>query len=277
MPNYNFTDQEAQAITTAILGFVKDNPGKIKPRTLENLTIEKGQQLIREFNCQGCHLIEDEGGMITDSVADWLVKYKNKQKAEAQTIVTTLSPPKLMGIGKKVQTQWLFDFLHQPQTVRPWLEVRMPTYNFDAAHLNILLKYFNALDKEEFPFTEHINTSLTPNELLAAQKMFSKDYFDCTKCHVVGDQLPAGSQETWAPNLALAGKRLKPQWVDIWLRNPSGVDSSTKMPTFFDPQNFDESGPPDILNGDENQQIRVLRNFIMSLSTVPQTADKPIP
>jgi mono/diheme cytochrome c family protein/uncharacterized protein YoxC len=278
MPNYNFTDLEAQAITTALLGFVKDNPGKIKPRSPENLTIEKGQQIVRQFNCQGCHIIEDEGGVITNSVNDWLITYQGKEKIEAQTMVKTFSPPKLMGIGKKVQAQWLFDFLHQPQTVRPWLSVRMPTYNFNAAHLNIFLKYFNALDKEEFPFTEHVNTSLTPDELISAQKMFSKDYFDCTKCHVVGAQLPAGSQETWAPNLELAGKRLKPEWVNTWLRNPSAVDSTTKMPTFFDPQNFEESGPPDILNGDENEQIRVLRNYIMSLSNGDHsTQSKPTP
>ncbi len=40
----------------------------------------------------------------------------------------------------------------------------------------------------------------------------------------------------------------------------------TKMPTFFDPENYDESGPDDILNGDENEQIKVLRNFLMTLS-----------
>ncbi|MCB9771797.1 MAG: c-type cytochrome [Candidatus Omnitrophica bacterium] len=269
MPNYNFSEKEAEAITTALLGFVKDKPGKSKPRTPENLAIERGEQIVREFNCQGCHIIEHEGGAIKDSISDWLVKYQGKDKSEVDTIIKTFSPPNLNGIGKKVQSQWLFEFIHKPEIVRPWLKVRMPTYSFNAAHLNSLLKYFNALDKEEFPFTEHANTTLTPTELIAAQKMFSPDYFDCTKCHIVGNQMPSGSQETWAPNLALAGKRLKPEWVIDWIKNPTAIDPATKMPTFFDPQNFSESGPPDIFDGDENEQIRVLRNYIMSISTLP--------
>jgi len=101
--------------------------------------------------------------------------------------------------------------------------------------------------------------------------MFSNEYFDCTKCHVVGEQLPSGSQDTWAPNLALAGKRLKPEWVIRWMKNPSAIVPGTKMPTFYDPSNYAESGPPDILNGDEDEQIRVLRNFVMSISTHPPT------
>jgi cbb3-type cytochrome oxidase cytochrome c subunit len=267
MPNFNFTKEEAQAITTAILGMVKDKPGKGKPRTPENLTSEKGEQIVREFNCQGCHIIEGQGGAIKDTVADWLVKYEGKEKSEVDAIVKTFSPPKLAGIGAKVQAQWLFDFLHNPETVRPWLKVRMPTYSFNATHLNALIKYFNGLDNEEFPFTEHVNIELNADELVAAKKMFSNEYFDCTKCHIVGSQMPSGSQETWAPNLGLAGKRLKPEWVIRWLKNPSAIDPTTKMPTFFDPSNYHESGPPDILNGDEDEQIRVLRDYIMSIAT----------
>ena len=39
------------------------------------------------------------------------------------------------------------------------------------------------------------------------------------------------------------------------------------MPTFYDPKNFDTAGPEDILNGDENKQIKVLRDFIFTLSS----------
>ncbi len=269
MPNFNFTQEETEAIATAVLGLVKEKPGKIKPRTPENIALERGEQIVREFNCQGCHIIEGEGGAIKDSVNDWLIKYQGKEKAEAENIVKTFSPPTLKGIGAKTQTQWLFEFIHQPEIVRPWLKVRMPTYKFNASHLNALVKYFNVMDKEEFPFTEHVNTALSPEETVAAQKMFSTEYFDCMKCHVVGDRLPSGTQDTWAPNLALVGKRLKPDWLIRWIKNPSAIDPTTKMPTFFDPSNYAESGPPDILSGDEDEQIRVLRNYVMSLSTLP--------
>jgi len=268
MPNYNFTDEEAEAITTAILGFVKERPApsKSKPRTAENLYIEEGQKLVREFNCQACHIMEGEGGAIQPMVTQWLITFDNRDESEAQAITTGFSPPNLIGEGKKVHADWLFNFLHQPETIRPWLKVRMPTYKFNAEHLNALVKYFSALDKQEFPFTEMMDTSLTPEEYEIGKKLFSDDYFGCAKCHIVGDKMPSGSPDSWAPNFALAKKRLKPQWISGWIKDPQSLLPGTKMPNFYDPQAFDGSGPEDILNGDENKQIEVLRNFLLTLA-----------
>ncbi len=266
MPNYNFSDEETEAIVTAILGFVKDAPeSKIKPRTAKNLSIEEGQKIIRQFNCQGCHIIEGEGGAIQPAIAEWLVKFDNRTENEAQSLVTSVSPPNLVGEGKKVQSEWLFNFLHQPLPIRPWLKVRMPTYHFNATHLNALVKYFSALDGQD-TFTEKADHVMPPEEFTAGEKLFSKDYFDCAQCHIVGDKLPSGSSEKWAPNFALARTRLRPEWIIEWIKNPQALLPGTKMPNFYDPQNFDSSGPEDILKGDENQQIRVLRDYILTLS-----------
>ncbi len=277
MPNFNFSDDEAEAITTALLSFVKERPApaKWKPRTPRNLSIEEGETLIREFNCQGCHLIENDGGQIRSSVTEWLVKYQGRPENEAQAMTTSFSPPNLIGEGKKVQTKWLFDFLHHPETIRPWLSVRMPTYNFSVAELNGLIKYFNALDNEDFPFSDLSNYDMSPEEYSAAQKLFSDDYFGCAKCHIVGNQMPGGSPDSWAPNFALAKRRLKPKWIIEWLHNPQDLLPGTKMPTYFDPQNFDTSGPEDLLNGDENEQIRALRDYLLTISDHDDKSTRP--
>jgi cytochrome c2 len=268
MPNFRFSQEEASAITTALLGFVKNNTvtNKIKPRTPENLMIEEGQKIVRQFNCQGCHIMENEGGAIKESVKNWLVQYDGREEAEAQAIVASFSPPNLIGQGQKTQTDWLFEFLHKPTPIRPWLKTRMPTYGFNAAHLNALVKYFNALDHEPFPYTDEENLSLSDEEFTAAEKLFSNEYFGCAQCHIVGDKMPSGSADSWAPNFALTKSRLKPGWVSKWLKNPQDLLPGTKMPTYFDPNSFSESGPPDILNGDEYEQIRVLRNYLTTLA-----------
>ena len=113
-------------------------------------------------------------------------------------------------------------------------------------------------------------------EMEAGKKLFSSDYFDCAKCHVVGHQLPAGSPDSWAPDLSLAKSRLKPDWVIDWIRNPATVQPGTKMPTFYDPKNFDTAGPEDILNGDENKQIKVLRDFIFTLSSPTEREESQV-
>jgi mono/diheme cytochrome c family protein len=269
MPNFHLTQEEAEAITTALLGFVKDKPAptKIKPRTSENLNIEQGQKIIRQFNCQGCHTIEGEGGAIQPKVAEWLVKFDNRSESEAKALIPSFSPPNLIGEGRKVQPDWLFHFIHEPVTIRPWLKVRMPTYKLNVAHLNALIKYFNDLDNQEFPFASTGELKSSAEEIEAGRKLLSNDYFGCAQCHVIGNKLPAGSQDSWAPDLSLAKTRLKPEWVIDWIKNPSALLPGTKMPTFYDPKNFDTSGPEDILGGDENKQIKALRDYIFSLST----------
>ncbi len=285
MPNYYFSDEEIEAIVTALLGFVhphtgvKDRPApsKMRSETARNLAIEEGRTIVRQFNCQGCHTIEGEGGAIQSTLAEWLVKFQDKSEEEAQSLRASFSPPNLMGEGKKVQAQWLFDFLHQPETIRPWLSVRMPTYPFTTAELNSLVKYFNALDDEEFPFSQEPEVQMTPEEYATAQKLFSDEYFGCAKCHIVGDRLPAGSPESWAPNFALAKRRLKPQWISQWLRDPQALLPGTKMPTFFDPQNFETSGPEDVLGGDEEKQIKVLRDYLLTLSSSSASGESHAP
>lgn len=278
MPNFYLKEEEADAIVTALLGFVDQSTvaNKKPEQTPKTKFMREGEDLAKQLNCASCHIIEGEGGGIRKTVEQWLMKYEGHTDAEASKIHESFSPPNLHGIGKKINPKWLFEFLHQPKTVRPWLTVRMPTYTFNASHLNMLVRYFNYLDNEDFPFYSDVNEELTKEEYEQAEKLFSSEYFDCTKCHVVGDQLPSGSQETWAPNLALAKTRLKPGWLYEWIKNPPALMPGTKMPTFFDPNDYENAGPEDIMGGDENEQIRILRNYLMTLSPDDtRPADKP--
>ena len=93
----------------------------------------------------------------------------------------------------------------------------------------------------------------------AAQAMFSQDYFNCTTCHVQGNIFPPGSPQRWAPNLELSYKRLRPDWIVDWLANPQELMPGTRMPSFY------PTGAPDILEGDTEQQLTVLRDYVLSI------------
>ncbi len=269
MPNFNLSQEEVESVTTAILGFVntKTVAKKSKARTPENLFQEKGADLIKQLNCQSCHIIEGEGRTIAPSIEEWLVKYEKETEADAAKYKDNMSPPDLHGIGKKLNTEFLFNFLHSPdQTIRPWLSVRMPSYTFNVDHLNMLIQYFQTIDGETRPYRDQVNTDLTKKEYTAAENLFSVENLDCQKCHVVGSKNPSGTKDTWAPDLSFAQQRLKPEWVIEWIKNPTSLMPGTKMPTFFDPDDFENSGPETILDGNENEQIRVLRNYLMSLA-----------
>src|SRR5206468_4334347 len=91
---------------------------------------------------------------------------------------------------------------------------------------------------------------------------------DCFSCHQRGAQKPQGPPEGWAPDLALAHVRLSPEWIVKWLHDPQKVMPGTKMPSFF------PGGPPDVLGGDDEAQIRALRDYILSLG-MPEAPPPP--
>ena len=262
MPNYGFTAEQTEAVVTALAGFVEANAEltRIVPRTPENLAIERGQQLVRTNNCQGCHIIEGEGGAIAPTITDWLQRFRGQGAAAADAATVGFAPPNLIGEGSKVKTDWLFAFLHEPSEIRPWLVARMPTFGFTAGELNDLARYFSALDGQEFPFVDQVEPALTAGELVAAQTLFSTDYFNCTTCHIQAGRTPAGTADRWAPDFALAAARLKPQWIIDWIADPQALLPGTRMPTFY-PQ----ATPRDILGGDADHQIRVLRDYILTI------------
>lgn len=278
MPNFHFTEEEAQAVTTVIMGMVKDypDPAKMPNKGVKGSFITEGQKTVRQFNCQGCHIIEGEGGVVENSIAQWLETSQGRSANDAKAVVRSFAPPTLLGEGAKVQADWLFGFLHDPSVkMRPWLHVRMPTYGFHSKEINTLVKYFNYLDDEDFPFTTMHHANLDREEFDAAEHLMSVNAFDCAKCHVFGKSMPHGSADSWGPDLLLS-KRLKPEWIIRWITNPSAVLPGTKMPTFFDPNDFENAGPPDVLAGDEHRQIKALRDYLLTISSDPEAAAKVV-
>ncbi len=271
MPNFNFTDEEAVAVTAALMSFVKDRPNasKMAGHGVKNAFINDGQKAIRQFNCQACHIIAGEGGAVKPTVIDWLTTHEGKDATEAKSLLDAYAPPDLIGEGAKVQADWLFNFLKSPNIIRPWYKMRMPTYGFHAAEANTIVKYFNYMDGEEFPFTDMYHANMSKEEFTAAAHMVSPEVFDCAKCHVFGTQMPNGTPDSWGPDL-FQSNRLKPDWIEKWIANPPALKPSTKMPTFFDPNDFDNAGPPDVLNGDERRQIKALRDYLLTISSNPE-------
>ena len=70
-----------------------------------------------------------------------------------------------------------------------------------------------------------------------------------------------------APDLTIAKKRLKPEWVSQWLTDPQTLQEGTMMPTFF----ADGQSPmPDVLGGDAQKQIEAIRDYLYRYETTPQ-------
>jgi mono/diheme cytochrome c family protein len=251
MPQFDLADEDIRALRVFL---ASRTDAKVPPKYVEHAPgepqIVAGHRLVARYNCTGCHVIDGRGGDI-------------RRLYQEQP---TLAPPILNGEGAKVQASWLFNFVKSPSPIRPWLAVRMPTFGLTDEEANTVVQYFDALDHVEVPYVHLELAAFSPQSIEAGKLLTSKDYFDCFSCHQRGAQKPQGPPEGWAPDLAMAHARLNPEWIIAWLRDPQKVMPGTKMPSFF------PGGPPDILGGDDEAQIRALRDYVITLGMTPPAA-----
>jgi len=220
MPNFRLSPRELDQAVTAVLGFQQLNaaPSVVKQLSPSEAAIERGRRIVKDHNCQGCHVIEGFGGSFRSIVAD-----------------TSLAPPIIQGEGAKVQSDWLFGFLQAPKTgeIRPWLEVHMPTFGFTDAELNDLTHYFASLDRAQYPFLV-AGGAENPASWAAGKKVF--ELLKCAQCHprsIEDFNRPGVDRASLAPNLQMAAKRLRHDWIADWIRRPDEWMPGTRMPTNF--------------------------------------------
>ena len=230
MPNFSLSDDDAHALTLALLSF---SQSFVEPSAMRNLSaaeaeIEKGRKHIYERNCKGCHVVENEGGAIKEVLAS---AYVADGVGEAEAVGFT--PPTLNGEGRKVQPEWLFGFLRNVTPIRPWLDVRMPTFGFNDEESVEITTYFSRADEQAFPYETFVDKRLTRDEMRGAEIMFTADVYNCWTCHQQGDIQPKGDPASWAPDLKMSRERLKAAWIKDWLMDPQQIEAGTKMPTFF--------------------------------------------
>ena len=244
MPQFNLADEDIKALRILLGGFRERKVGQryLADQGSRVQQVVEGRRLMQQYNCVGCHEIEKRGGFVKKY-------YEN----------TAAAPPPLNGEGEKVQSNWLFGFLKNPYPLRPWLEIRMPTFGLSDEHTTRLVNYFNGLSKVEQPFVYIDDRKIPPEHIEAAREMTSPEIFNCFSCHVRGGKNPEGPPEGWAPDLAMARQRLNPDWIIKWIQDPQKIQPGTKMPSFY------PGGPDTILGGKDDRQIEALRDYLISL------------
>ena len=259
MPLFAFSDEEVRLLRMFLLSMTRDVPLPAYQHAFDKRMqdIEEGRRLTLRYNCVQCHAVEDRGGYVV-----------------AQYEEPALGPPLLPeSQGAKVQEAWLHSFLKAPSTIRPWLEIRMPTFSLTDAEISKVTKYFLGLSKQDLSIRDYAATPIEEQYLAPGRKLF--EVYQCAKCHPTGNVRAGGevSASDLAPNLSLAAGRLKPEWILDWLHDPSKLQPGTRMPAYF----YEGKGPDEsVFQGDAEQQIKALKTYVWSLgarqrSVVAQT------
>lgn len=219
MPNFYFSESEAEAVTGVIVGMTSDSVAEARTaaRKAEQRIVEEGRKLVSQRNCRGCHVVDGSGQAIAQTVQD-----------------EGMLPPDLGPEGSRVQSDWLFNFLKDPtvMTMRPWLQARMPTFHFDDAEADELVRYF-AADGEVPTFETDDGVEPDPRSVAVGEIVFNM--LRCAQCHPTEAPSPSQTADlaSLAPNLQLSRVRLRHEWIPEWILRPNEIIPGTRMPTNF--------------------------------------------
>lgn len=247
MPNFYMSKKEAEKITVAILGQVADYvPLTGKKRLNANEALyHDAMKVAGKYNCVGCHQIDGLRGDILKAYEDDINQ----------------GPPLLVNQGHRVQADWFFHFLGNVQPIRPWVKVRMPSFNLSLQEKNRIVNGFQNGAKQGFYEDPAAEVVWAPGEREEAQKLFTA--LNCTSCHTMG----FNGNTPLAPDLHKAAARLRPSWIRKWLTNPQAIMPNTTMPQFFgeDGKSPIETG---YFGGDGEKQINALTKLVIEYGGV---------
>jgi cbb3-type cytochrome oxidase cytochrome c subunit len=224
MPNFHLSEEEARLITMVVAGLTKDMvaTNRLAAMDPQSRLIEEGRKRVSQHNCRACHIVDRTGRAIGALIAD-----------------TNFLPPDLSPEGARAQSPFLFNFLKDPSTmkIRPWLNVRMPTFHFDDQEANTLVTFFASEGQAQQFDTTRVTNPPAPNVAIG-KEVFAM--LRCAQCHAttpVNLENPPvpdiANAQSLAPNLTLSRVRLRREWIPDWIRRPGEMIPSTRMPANF--------------------------------------------
>lgn len=203
MPKFGFDDGQAEALLTMLLSMRKH---EVPPKFISVLADPKtpqvkGEKIIEQHNCRGCHTIGGRGGTIG---------------------------PDLSFEGERVNPEWLVKFLQKPIKIRPAgvLPTRMPTFGFSEQEATVMAAYFANANKANYPYYLPEKKVMPEKDTEEAWKFYFQS-FSCQACHAWN-----GQGGIVGPDQSDLGNRLRREWIANWLQNPQKYISDVRMPNF---------------------------------------------
>lgn len=208
MPDYNFSDPEAEAVTTYLLSLKSEKAPSAYVLPLGAPPSDYNPQgafgkILDKYRCLVCHTINGKGGDLA---------------------------PDLSQEGSRAREQWLQKFMKAPYAVRPILAERMPKFKISDSEIESIYSYFlnNLLDDRVENLSAVVDEmqSHDPKLISMGAKLYFEKYA-CNACHQIN--LKGG---TIGPDLTAAGKRLTTEWTLHHLRDPKVFVKRSVEPVF---------------------------------------------
>jgi mono/diheme cytochrome c family protein len=244
MPNFRFKKEDITAVSTFLVGSVESGipPAFMNYPQDQRKAIQEGWWVIKKYNCVGCHAVTPGEKPVL-----WSIPWFEKEGKDLQSFVdangeehrggSDRRPPTLVGQGARVDPQWVSEFLRNPALsktdvhrngLRPYLNVRMPTFDLSENEIGKLVRFFAATSNQPLPYLKPEQVPLTPAEAGAGRAILQEV---CAKCHATGEKF---TPDINAPNFAYAQSRLRPAWMSRLIQTPGAMLPGTNMPPWFE-------------------------------------------
>jgi cytochrome c2 len=195
------------------------------------------------LRCDRCHRTADGGGMPAEVA-------RAVREAIGADQPEHMQAPDLDSASQRLRPSWIADVLERHARGRPYLELRMPRYAPD------LVAGLAALLSATAPAEE---ASVPPHDLQDVENgrlLTGSGGLGCITCHDVRGNPATGLR---GPDLALAQRRLRPEYLRRWLEDPAAVQPGTRMPSYF---RNGRSTLPTVLDGDAGRQLHALLCYL---------------
>ena len=206
--------------------YIQASCGSCHRSTLpETPRLNRGRQLLAEFNCTGCHRLQD---------------------IERPAMLG----PDLTNVGTKVSRAWLYKWLKEPRTIvgasgnvavngyEAEEEPRMPQFRLTENELRGLSAYLSSLRSlpaQPYRFDPRVVTAFEKRADLVEQGEVRFRQMFCSTCHSLavtraGETKLIGGDI--GPELSKVGSKVNRDWLVAWLRNPQIYLPHSKMPRY---------------------------------------------
>jgi len=168
--------------------------------------LSEGRRLIGRYGCSHCHTVK---------------------LADGTTLKATDDPPSLSHIADKTTREWVYAWLKNPQAYAT--TATMPNFKLsddDARDISAFL-IANSTPREGDALTLSQKPAEDPT---AGASLYGESF--CASCHAVQNAAGNLVGGDVGPELTRVGNKVKPEWLQAWLRNPRMYDPGTAMPHY---------------------------------------------
>ncbi len=168
--------------------------------------LNQGRHLLSRYGCVHCHTVKLPNG---------------------STMKATDDPPSLSHIADKTTREWIYAWLKDPQAYAA--TATMPNFKLiddDARDISAFL-IANSTPQPGDTATLAAKVSSDP---AAGASLYGESF--CASCHAVQNAAGNLVGGDVGPELTRVGNKVKPEWLQAWLRNPRNYDEETAMPHY---------------------------------------------